>query len=73
MEFWKLEGDSYLLLVWDTPDSALRRASAFMKHVYQFDPTATSEDRRTAALSVSYEGLSGRFIRVILVGEDPWV
>jgi len=73
MAFWDLDGDVYLFFLRETPDSALRRAATFMRHTYRFDPTATSEDRRAAALCVPYEWSLGRFIRVALFGDYPWV
>jgi len=66
------EGDVYLFFMRETPDSALRRASAFMSHTYQFDPSATTHTRRASALCVPYEGSLGRFIRVCLFGTHPW-
>jgi len=66
------EGDVYLFFMRETPDSALRRASAFMNHTYQFDQSATTHTRRASALCVSYEWSLGRFIRVCLFGKYPW-
>jgi len=73
MDMWGVpEGNVYLFFVRETPESALRRASAFMNHTYQFGPSATTHTRRASALCVPYEWSLGRFIRVCLVGTYPW-
>jgi len=49
------EGDVYLILMKETPDSALRRAETYMQMVYKFNRSCTTDGRRAAALCILYE------------------
>jgi len=74
MDTWGGEGDVYLILMKETPDSALRRAETYMHMVYKFNQSCTTDDRRAAALCIPYEWAAGRYIRVDYYDKAyPWV
>jgi len=74
MDTWGGEGDAYLILMKETPDSALLRSETYMHMVYWFHRSCTTDDRRAATLCIPYELAAGRYICVDYYDKAyPWV